>query len=294
MKKHILITALSNVLFGLIPIYWKLLGPISTSYILAHRILWSFLFTYLIIELSGERKQFISALKTKKAFLLTACAGIIITGNWYLYIWAVAQLRVLETSLAYYMSPIIVFILSVFVFDEKCGKWDIVAILLAALGIAISTVVMGIFPWISVALAVSFAAYGALKKAAGLNPAVSLTIEMMVVLPIALLYLAMTSFGEASQLQGLTVVGISLLIGTGIISSLPLFLYSYGIKELPFSLVAFLQFIWPTTSMLLSIFVFKETLNLPKIICFGFIMSGLLIFTVTKVKSQGSYRTKQE
>jgi chloramphenicol-sensitive protein RarD len=282
MKKYIAIAAFANILFGLIPIYWKFLGNVSTSYILAQRILWSLPFTFLIVLLTKESGQLKSALKTKKVFFLTACAGLVITANWYVYIWAVGNSMVLETSLAYYMSPLVVFLLSAFVFKEKCSEWDVVSIGLAAVGILFSAISLGVVPWPSIILAVTFACYGALKKAAGLSPAVSLTVEMLVVLPIALVYLSMSSFGAHGHLTGLPLYQVLLLVGTGVISSFPLWLYSYGVKELPYSMVAFLQFIWPTTSMLLSVFAFHEKLSATKLICFLFIWAGLLIFTITK------------
>ena len=288
MKKFILITAFSNILFGLIPIYWKFLGDISTTYILAQRILWSIPFTLLVVILEKNWPQLKQALKSKRTLLLTALAGIVITVNWYLYIWAVNSGMVLETSLAYYMSPLIVFVLGVFAFKESCGKWEVTSICIAAVGILISALALGVFPWVAILLAVTFALYGALKKAAGLNPAVSLTLEMLVVLPISLIYLAFTSFGSGGALVGISPATLLLLIGTGFISSFPLWLYSYGVKELPFSLVAFLQFIWPTTSMLLSVFGFHETLTTPKLICFAFIWAGLLLFTLTRTRGHGN------
>lgn len=278
------ITAFSDILFGLIPIYWKFLGGVSTMYILGQRILWSLPFTFLIVVLEKNLPQLRAAFRNRRVLILTILAGLTITGNWYVYIWAVSSSMVLETSLAYYMSPLVVFILSMLAFHEKSTKWDIVAICFAAVGILISTLTLGVFPWVSIILALTFAVYGALKKAAGLNPAVSLTIEMLVILPFALVYLAFTSFGPSGQLTGLPVYQIILLIGTGFISSFPLWLYSYGVKELPFQVVGFLQFIWPTTSMFLSVFGFHEHLTTGKFVCFIFIWVGLLIFSISKVR----------
>lgn len=290
MKKYVAITVFSNILFGLIPIYWKFLGTVSTLYILAQRILWSLPFTLLIVVLEKNMPQLKAAFKNRRTLILTILAGLTITGNWYVYIWAVSNSMVLETSLAYYMSPLIVFLLSVLAFHEKSSKWDVISICIAAVGIVISAVTLGVFPWVSIVLALTFAVYGALKKAAGLNPAVSLTIEMLTVLPIALVYLAFTSFGPTGQLTGQTTLVYILLIGSGFISSFPLWLYSYGVKELPFAVVGFLQFIWPTTSMLLSVFGFKESLSTGKLVCFIFIWVGLIIFTVSKFKKSQPHK----
>ncbi len=283
MKKYVLITVSANILFGLIPIYWKLIDNISTEYILAQRIVWSVVFTYLIIVLARNKSLLKSALKNPRQLFYTGMAGLTISANWYLYIWAVNSEKVIETSLAYFMSPFVVFLFGITLFKERSAKWEVIAVLFAASGIIFSTVQLGTLPWIAILLAFSFALYGAFKKAAKIDPAVSLTIEMLIVLPVALIYLYFTSFGDAGELKGLPIYQYLLLIGTGFISSFPLWLYSYGVNELPFSLVSFLQYIWPTTSLLLGVFGFHEPLSNAKLISFCFIWTGLLIFTLSKM-----------
>ena len=285
MRKNVLITVAANILFGLIPGYWKFLGDISTSYILGQRILWSVPFTLLIVALSGNLPLLKAAVKDRRAMVLTGLAGVVITGNWYLYIWAVNAGMVMETSMAYFIAPLVVFLLSAAVFREKASANEIAAVVLAAVGILIYTVWMGIVPTVALGLAVTFSVYGALKKAAGLEPAVSLTLEMTVVLPFALVFLAFTSFGPQGALTGLPVAQLLLLVGTGVVSAVPLWLYSFGVGGLPFSLVGFLQYIWPTTSLVLSIAAFHEPLTLPKLICFLFIWAGLAVFSVPKLLS---------
>ena len=283
MRKNVLITVAANILFGLIPGYWKFLGDISTSYILGQRILWSVPFTLLIVALSGNLPLLKAAVKDRRAMVLTGLAGVVITGNWYLYIWAVNAGMVMETSMAYFIAPLVVFLLSATVFREKAAANEIAAVALAAAGILIYTVWMGIVPLVALGLAVSFSVYGAFKKAAGLEPAVSLTLEMAVILPFALIYLAFTSFGPQGELAGLSAVELILLVGTGAVSTLPLWLYSFGVKWLPFSLVGFLQYIWPTTSLILSVAAFGEPLTLPKLVCFLFIWAGLAVFSLPRL-----------
>ena len=283
MRKDVLITVAANILFGLIPVYWKFLDSMSTSYILGQRILWSVPFTLLIVALSGNLPLLKAAAKNRRAMALTALAGVVITGNWYLYIWAVNAGMVMETSMAYFIAPLVVFLLSATVFREKAAANEIAAVALAAAGILIYTVWMGIVPLVALGLAVSFSVYGAFKKAAGLEPAVSLTLEMAVILPFALIYLAFTSFGPQGELAGLSAVELILLVGTGAVSTLPLWLYSFGVKWLPFSLVGFLQYIWPTTSLILSVAAFGEPLTLPKLVCFLFIWAGLAVFSLPRL-----------
>lgn len=282
MKRSVTIAVIANLLFGVIPVYWKLLAGVSNTYVLGQRMLWSIVFTVGFAAIEGKLHLLKEAFHNKRALGFSLLSGLVIVGNWYLYTWAINAGMVAETSLAYYMSPLIVFLFGVLMFKETCTKWEVVAICFAAVGIVLSSISTGGFPWVAVLLAVSFALYGALKKMAGLDSAVSLTVEMTLLLPISILYLATTSFGPTGHLAGLAWWEILLLVGTGFASSFPLWLYGKGIADLPLSLVGILQYIWPTTSLLMSIFVFREEVSPAKLVCFGFIWVGLIIFTVSK------------
>ena len=282
MKRSVAIAVSANLLFGVIPVYWKLLAGVSNMYILGHRMLWSILFTVLFAAIDHKLPLLKQAFRNKRALGFSLLSGLVIVGNWYLYTWAINAGMVAETSLAYYMSPLIVFLFGVLVFREKCTKWEIVAVCFAAVGIILSSVSTGGFPWVAVLLAVSFALYGVLKKLAGLDSAVSLTVEMTLLLPISVIYLVCTSFGPSGHLNGLAWWELVLLVGTGLASSFPLWLYGKGITDLPLTLVGILQYIWPTTSLLMSIFVFREEVSAAKLVCFAFIWVGLIIFTASK------------
>lgn len=283
MKRSVTIAVIANLLFGVIPVYWKLLAGVSNMYILGHRMLWSILFTIGFAAIDRKLPLLKEAFRNKRALGFSLLSGVTIVGNWYLYTWAINAGMVAETSLAYYMSPLIVFLFGVFLFRERCTKWEIVAVCLAGAGIVLSSVSTGGFPWVAVALAVSFALFGVFKKLAGLDSAVALTVEMTLLLPVSLIYLACTSFGPGGYLAGLEWWELALLVGTGFASSFPLWLYGKGIRELPLTLVGILQYIWPTTSLLMSIFVFRETVAPAKLVCFCFIWAGLLVFTLSKV-----------
>lgn len=224
MKRSVTIAVIANLLFGVIPVYWKLLGGVSNMYILGHRMLWSILFTVLFAAIDKKLPLLKAAFHNKRALGFSLLSGLVIVGNWYLYTWAINAGMVAETSLAYYMSPLIVFLFGVLVFRERCTKWEIVAVCFAAVGIILSSVSTGGFPWVAVLLAVTFALYGVLKKMAGLDSAVSLTVEMTLLLPISVIYLAVTSFGPTGHLAGLEWWELVLLVGTGLASSFPLWL----------------------------------------------------------------------
>lgn len=283
MKRNVAIAVIANLIFGVMPVYWKLLAGVSNVYVLGQRMVWSIVFTIGFAAIEHKLDLLKAAFRNKRALLISLLSGLTIAGNWYLYTWAVNANMVADTSLAYYMSPLIVFLFGITVFHERFTKWDIVAVCFALAGIVMYTVSLGQFPWVAVGLAVTFSLYGALKKIAGLDSAVALTVEMTLLLPISVIYLALTSFGPAGHLSGIRWWEVLLLIGTGFASSFPLWLHGKGINDLPLTLVGILQYIWPTTSLLMSIFVFKEEVSATKLFCFAFIWVGLLIFTVAKL-----------
>jgi chloramphenicol-sensitive protein RarD len=281
-RSSIAIAVIGNLLFGVIPIYWKWLAGVNNLYILGHRMVWSILFTILFAAIDGKLACLKEAFHNKRALLIELAAAVTIVVNWYLYTWAINADMVAETSIAYYMAPLVVILFGVFAFHEKISKYEVVAIVLSAIGIVIAAIGTGTFPWVSILLALTFSLYGVLKKLAGLDSAVALTVEMILLLPFSLIYLGVTSFGPSGQLLSCTWWEILLLIGTGFASSFPLWFYGKGIKELPLTLVGIFQYIWPTTSLLMSIFVFRESVSPAKFVCLGFIWVGILISMVPK------------
>ena len=286
MKRNVTIAVIANLIFGIMPVYWKFLAGVSNVYVLGHRMVWSIVFTIGFAAIEHKLGLLKAAFQNKRALLISLLSGITIVGNWYLYTWAVNSDMVADTSLAYYISPLIVFLFGITLFRESFTKWDIAAVCFALGGIVMYTVSMGTCPWVSVGLAVTFSLNGALKKLAGLDSAVALTVEMTLLLPVSIIYLAVSSFGPAGNLNGIHWWEVLLLIGTGFASSFPLWLYGKGINDLPLTLVGILQYIWPTTSLLMSIFVFREEVSAAKLGCFALIWVGLVIFTVGKTRKK--------
>ncbi len=271
------------VLWGLLPLYWKLLEVVPAVEILAHRILWSFVVVALVVLATGGWKTFINSLADKKKLFLIFCCGFIISLNWFTYIYAVNSGFVIEASMGYYINPLVVVLLGVTVFRERLGRWQLSAIILAAAGVLLITFQYGRIPWIALLLAGTFAAYGLIKKIIRLDPVSGLVLETFIVMPVALLYIFSLERAGAGALGTMPVYTGFLLAGTGVITAAPLFFYARGIEKTTFSMMGFLQYIAPTINLLLGIFVFREFFSLTHLVSFCFIWTALIIFTLSNV-----------
>jgi len=278
-KSGFIATLAAYVIWGLLPIYWKLLASVSSEEILAHRIVWSFIFLLLLLSLQKALPKFTGALKnpfTRRLFFLN---GLIISMNWFIYIWAVNHNFIVEASLGYYINPIVSIIFGVFFFREKLSRIEWLAILLATIGVLILTIGYGKFPWISLALAFSFGFYGVVKKQRPLESTVSLTIETLAPLPIAILFLGYMGVSGQETFTSSPFVMIGLFL-TGIITAVPLLLFGFGAQRIPFTVVGFLQFVAPTLSLAIGVLLYDEPFTRTHLIAFTFIWSAALVFTL--------------
>ncbi|MGI6160404.1 MAG: EamA family transporter RarD [Christensenellales bacterium] len=283
MNKSFISMLFSYLVWGSLPLYWKLLDGVSPLYILANRIFWCFIIL-LIMTLVQKRLPLIKeAIADKHALLWTVIASLAITICWGLFIWAVNSGFVLESSLGYYMNPLFTFILSAVVLKERFTTYDAVAIILAAAGVIYRTVAYGRFPYVAIILAITFAAYGLAKKKAALDATVSLTIETAIFAPFCLAYMVIASIGPASQLTTANAAEIIFLILSGAVTLAPLYLYSLGINGLPLIITGFLQYISPTLMLIIGVAVFGEPFDLPSIICFSLIWLGIAVFSAGRI-----------
>jgi len=271
------------ILWGLLPLYWKLLEAVPAIEILAHRVFWSFVVVTLVVVLTGGWKTLLLSLANRKKLLLIFSCGFIISLNWFTYIYAVNSGFVIEASMGYYINPLVVVLLGVTVFREKLGRWQLTALLLATAGVLLITLQYGRIPWIALLLAGTFAAYGLIKKIIRLDPVSGLVLETFIVMPIALLYIVSLERSGTGALGTMPLFTVFILAGTGIITAAPLFFYARGIEKTTFSMMGFLQYIAPTINLLLGIFVFREYFSLIHLISFCFIWVALIIFTLSNV-----------
>ncbi|KGA96162.1 transporter [Alkalihalobacillus alcalophilus ATCC 27647 = CGMCC 1.3604] len=279
------------LLWGVFPIYWKFLDHIDPLVVLAHRVVWSLIFVLLVIIVSNQFKrtnQEIKAVFTNwRAGLGIILASFLISINWYVFIWAVSNEYVLQASLGYYINPLLNVLLAFLFLQERFNRKQITAFVLAFIGVLCMTFDYGSFPWVSLILATSFGLYGLIKKLVKVSSLVGLFIETLIVSPIAIIFLVQTPIGPALQVTNSTTW---LLIGGGVATAIPLLLFATGAKRISLSLIGFLQYIAPTIMFILGVFVYKEPFNWVQLLAFGFIWSGLIVFTSASRKREIAHK----
>jgi chloramphenicol-sensitive protein RarD len=277
------------ILWGILPLYWKLIEQVPAFEILAHRIIWSFLFTVGIIFATGKLKPFWGEL-IDNIFHLRNLSGIflasfLITVNWGTYIWAVNNNHIVESSLGYYINPLVSVLLGIIVFKEKLSFWQLFSFFLAVLGVLNMTVHFGAIPWVSLLLAVTFGLYGLCKKMIRLGAITGITLETLFIAPFALIYLNHVHNSGAGAFSFGDPGTAGLLAGAGIVTAVPLVLFAGGAKRLPLTIVGFLQYISPTISLSLGVFLFHEQFTGVHLASFMLIWAALTIFSLSGTRS---------
>jgi chloramphenicol-sensitive protein RarD len=278
MNKGITYAVGAYVIWGLLPLYWKLLHHVPVFQLLAHRILWSFLFLIGVILVSRQHRALWKAAMNAKVIRVYGVSAVLVAINWFIYVWAVSHGFVIQTSLGYFINPLVSVLIGVVVLREqlRLGQWIPVGV--ATVGVVYLTFAYGSLPWISLSLAVTWGVYGLVKKFAPLSSLYGLTVETGLLLLPATFYLVLTaSTGRGIFLHD-TFSSDALIIGTGIATTTPLFLFALAVVRIPLSLTGILQYIAPTLQFLLGLFVFKETFTRDQFIGFSFIWLALILF----------------
>lgn len=274
------------VAWGFFPLFWKAVTGVPAVNVLAHRIVWSFVFL-LIWVLLTNRKTFVSYIKQPKLLFRLGLAGIFISANWGIYIYAVASNHIVEAGLGYYINPLLNVFLGYVFLKERLAVMQKVGVVLALIGVVYLTISYGKFPWIALLLATSFGLYGLLKKKANLESIPALTIETMTVFPFALAFLIYASESNMSiSFFPQSAVTTALLITSGIVTAIPLYWFGKSAQVIPLSTMGFIQYINPTIQLLLGIFVYKESFGLEYLICFFFVWAGLAFYTISILKGK--------
>lgn len=266
------------ILWGLLPLYWKSLDGTSSIEIICHRIIWSTIVTWLLLILSKKAGNLCSVIKDKKVLLCFVLSSLLLSANWLLYIWAVNQDYIVETSLGYYINPLINVLFGVFFFQERLRRMQWLAIFFAFIGVCYLTFIYGQFPWIAMALAVSFGLYGLLRKKATLPSIEGLALETTIVLiPALIIFFFLAGQGQSDFVQQDNSVRF-LLAGAGIVTTLPLLLFGFAAQRLPLSTLGIVQYIAPTIQLCIGIFVYGEAFPREQMIGFMMVWSGLVVY----------------
>lgn len=268
------------VLWGLLPIYWKWLHTVAALQVISHRVTWSVLTLAVLISLTRQWPAFRAALRQPRVLRVYLAASLLIGANWLVYIWAVGQGYIVETSLGYFINPLVSVLLGVIFLRERLrlGQW--VPIGLATAGVLYLTFTYGSLPWIALTLAFTFAVYGLVKKTAPLSSVFGLTLETGLLLPAAVVYLSVMAWrGEGAFLKDGTVTTL-LLAGAGLVTTVPLLLFAAAARRIPLSSVGILQYIAPTMQFLIGVYLYGEPFTAHQFVGFALVWAGLIIFGV--------------
>jgi chloramphenicol-sensitive protein RarD len=272
------------LIWGISPIYWKALRAVPAFEIILHRMVWSFFFLVPLILVMRRWTDFIDALKNYRTLLTLLFTALIIGANWLLYIWAVNNDNLLQASLGYYINPLVNVVLGMVFLKERLRPPQILAVLLAAAGVLYLTIYYGEFPWIALALAVSFGLYGLIRKIAPVGSLAGLTVETLLLSIPALVYLFYLDGQGAGHIFRVSLKVDLLLMGCALATAIPLLFFTLGARRLYLTTVGLLQYIAPSCMFLLAVFLFREPLVKAQVVTFIFIWTALAIYSTDSVR----------
>lgn len=268
------------VLWGLLPIFWKLLANVDSVYVLAQRVLFSCIFCLAIILLKKNGSSVENILKSKTERRRYFVCGILISINWGVYILTIAMGKILEASLAYYMNPLFSVVIGALIFKEKLSAFQWVSVGLAFVGVMISVIAYGNVPYLAIIIGLSFALYGAMKKTIKAESEVSICMETMSVLPLALVFIAYAQASGYTSFSSLSTTEMLLLIASGPVTSIPLMLFAKGIKETSITTSGILMYVNPTLQLLVGVLIYNEAFTKMNAITFAFVWAAVILFVL--------------
>lgn len=273
-------------MWGMLPLYWKLLINVPPYLILSHRVFWSFVFLLPLVVLGGRTREVVRAAKNMKTVLGLCGSSVLLACNWLTYIWAVNNGHILETSLGYYINPLFTICIGVVLFRDRPSRARWIAIAIAAAGVFGEVLINGTVPWIGLALAVTFAIYALLRKIAPVESLPGLMLETLILSPFALGFILWSGTDPAVKAWGSSNLELALLMGTGVITSIPLILYAYGARHIPFTTLGILQYISPSCSFMIGLFLYGEPMTLGRAVSFTAIWIALALYTADSLRTR--------
>jgi chloramphenicol-sensitive protein RarD len=265
------------VTWGLVPVYWKLLREIPATQILAHRFIWTIVFLAALLTWQRRWPEVMANATSPRSALFCLSSGIMVSLNWLIFIWAVNIGRVLETSLGYFMTPIVNVLLGALVLRERLTLAQLTSILIASASVVILTIGYGHFPWIAICLCITFGFYGLLRKQSGTAAVTGLFLETTFLAPIAIAYLALLATRGTLMFGASHLTLSALLLSSGVVTALPLVWFGYAARHLRLVTIGFLQYLSPSISFFLGVFLYRETFTVVHSITFSLIWIALAL-----------------
>ena len=268
--------------WGLLPVYWKFLAGVPSHEILMHRILWTSVFALALVAIAGRSAEVRAILRTPRQLLALTASSLLLAGNWLVFIWAVHRGEIVATSLGYYLNPMISVALGVFVLGETLRPLQLVAVVIAAIGVVAFSVLSGELPWISLVLAASFALYGLIRKQVPVASIAGIAVETGILAPVAAAGIAWREWHGAGAFSQPAHHGgheRALLIAAGVVTALPLIWFASAARRLRLSTIGLLQYLAPSLALVIAVLAYDEPFTRAHAVSFLFIWTALALYS---------------
>jgi chloramphenicol-sensitive protein RarD len=285
-KAGALAAALCYLLWGLVPLYWKQLKEVNAVELVAHRHVWSLAFLLVLVGAQRGFSGVRDAFRTPRSIAINLLSATLLTGNWLLYVWGVNTGQVIETSLGYFLVPLVNVAAGRFVLHEHLRRLQWIAIAIAGAGVALMILQLGRPPWIALVLAATWGGYSLMRKQSNLGSVAGLTVETLLMLPLAIAFLAWrqrTGEGVLGHVELRTQI---LVLSAGIITAIPLLLFGYAARRIRLSTLGLLQYLAPSVQLMLGVWVYHEPFSRARAVCFIFIWAALGLYTADNLLAQ--------
>lgn len=276
------------LLWGFVPLYFKLVAHVPPIVVLSHRILWSALFIGIVLTAQGRWAEVRGAARRRRTVLGLVASTVMIAINWFVFLWAISNHQVMQAGLGYFINPLVSVLLGIVFLRERLTWGQAAALLLATAGVMVQVVARGSFPWVALSLAWSFAFYALLRKTVSVGPMVGLFVETALLVPVAGYFVARFSMQSGQALSGTTSL---LLVLSGVVTAVPLILFATAARRLTMATMGFMQFVSPSCQLLLAVFAFKEPFTTWHLASFGLIWLALTLYCVQSLRA---YREARE
>ncbi|MER9301664.1 EamA family transporter RarD [Mesorhizobium sp. M0496] len=278
-RRGFLLALGAYLLWGMLPFYMKAVAHLPLAEVIAHRIVWSVPIAAAVLVWAGRTTDFKAALRSPRTIAMAALTAALISVNWGIYVWAIAVDRTVETALGYYINPLVSVVVGALLLGERLDRLQIAAVVLAAVAVAVLTIEGGKLPWVSLALAFSFAAYGFFRKTLPIGPSQGFLLEVLLLSVPALGYIIYLIATGQDHIVSSSGADTALLIGCGPITSVPLLLFAFGAKLLRLSTIGIMQYIAPTMVFLIAVLIFDEPFGTTQAVAFALIWAALAVYS---------------